>query len=199
MMPIIQIAEIAVKLMPLAIEVIKALGKALEAFAKALGGINPEESMDQLGDKALQAEENGIKPENYESYEEYVKAVENFEVDPEKSKVIDEKLKYIKGIELTSAAIQEKYPGMMVTSLVELAASNPVLFTASACATLGKIAKENPEAVNTLCKYLQGEAKGGEAFGAGLEIAAALLKAENPKLSDMEAAEKALNIGKEEK
>ena len=43
---------------------------------------NPE----QLGDKALQADEDGIHPDNYDTFGEYLNAVEEFEIDPDKSK-----------------------------------------------------------------------------------------------------------------
>ncbi len=43
-----------------------------------------------MGDKAIQAEEHGIKPEDFSTYSEYVKSVEDFETDSERSKEISE-------------------------------------------------------------------------------------------------------------
>jgi hypothetical protein len=48
-------------------------------------GIDEKGTPEEIGDKMLQAEDDGIIPENYKTYEEYNKAIEGFELDPEKS------------------------------------------------------------------------------------------------------------------
>lgn len=199
MIPQITILELAVKLAPLAIELLKAIGKGLEAFAKALGGIGVATPTDELGDKALQAEEAGIKPENYKSYEEYVKAVEEFPLDPEKSKRLTDAEKWAKGIELIANSIQTKYPTVNMPILVDLLTGNPALFTEKACKVLGDLAKKDPQSVETIAKFISGEAKGGEAFAAGLKLVSELLKAEKPELNEVEVAEQALNLKMEGK
>ncbi|MDY6294970.1 MAG: hypothetical protein SPL45_01550, partial [Schwartzia succinivorans] len=101
----IGIGEIVSFVSALLPKIIEIVGKDLLMFAqiimgilKGLGLIKPEEDVEDLGDKALQAEEEGITPEKYDSYEEYLKAVEEFEIDPEKSKEIDEGKKLEKGV-----------------------------------------------------------------------------------------------------
>lgn len=76
------ILEVTVNLVIFAAIVTKAL--------QALGIIGPDENAKELGDKAIQAEEEGITPENYDSYEEYMDAVRKFELDPEKSEQIED-------------------------------------------------------------------------------------------------------------
>lgn len=198
MIPQITIIELAVKLAPLAIELLKALGKAIEAFAKALGGLDVNTPTDELGDKAIQAEEAGIKPENYSSYQEYVKAVEEFPLNPEKSQKITDAEKWAKGIELIANSIQEKYPMVNMPLVVDLAIGNPNVFTEKACKVLGEIVKNDPKAIETIAKFIAGDAKGSDVFAAGIKIISELIKAEKPELDDIEAAEKALNLKKEE-
>ena len=83
----------------LTIEVAKLVGNILTEIVKSLGIINPDENATDLGDKALQAEAQGIVPEKYDNYQEYLKAVQNFELDPEKSTCFSEIDKLSKGVE----------------------------------------------------------------------------------------------------
>ena len=96
-------------------------------IVKGLGIVQPEETATDLGDKALQAEEAGIKPENYDSYEEYLKAVEKFETNPERSAEIKEEEKLQKGAEVMTATLIERY-GDPIIALFEIIAKNPTYF-----------------------------------------------------------------------
>lgn len=96
-------------------------------IVKGLGIVPPEENATDLGDKAIQAEEAGIKPENYDSYDEYLKAVEKFETNPERSAEIEEDKKLQKGAEVITATLIERY-GDAVTALFTLIAKNPNYF-----------------------------------------------------------------------
>lgn len=96
-------------------------------IVKGLGIVEPEENATDLGDKALQAEEAGITPENYDSYEEYLKAVEKFETNPERSAEIKEEEKLQKGAEVITATLIERY-GDAVTALFSMIAKNPDYF-----------------------------------------------------------------------
>ena len=66
--------------MPELLELIPLITSALNAL-----GINESEEAKVIGDKMLQAEEDGITPDKFDNYEDYNKAIENFELDPEKS------------------------------------------------------------------------------------------------------------------
>ena len=96
-------------------------------IVKGLEIVEPEENATDLGDKALQAEEAGITPENYDSYEEYLKAVEKFETNPERSAEIKEDAKLQKCVEVMTATLIERY-GDAVTALFTLIAKNPDYF-----------------------------------------------------------------------
>ena len=58
---------------------LKTIGNILVTLGKALGLIKPDIKVSELGDKALQS---GYNPEDYDSYLEYVNAVENYNLDP---------------------------------------------------------------------------------------------------------------------
>ncbi len=99
----------------------------IAGIVKGLNIVQPEANVTDLGDKALQAEEAGIKPENYNSYEEYLKAVEKFETDPERSEKIKEEDKLQKGAEVMTATLIERY-GDAITALFTMIAKNPNYF-----------------------------------------------------------------------
>ena len=42
-------------------------------IAKALAVKNPDENVDELGDRVIQAEEAGIHPEDFEKHDDYMK------------------------------------------------------------------------------------------------------------------------------
>ena len=94
---------------------------------KGLGIVSPEENATDLGDKAIQAEEAGIKPENYDSYNEYLKAVETFETNPERSAEIKEDEKLQKGAEVMTATLVERF-GDPIMALFRIIAQNPTYF-----------------------------------------------------------------------
>ena len=60
------------------------------AICRALGIFKQDMDSEELGDRAIQAYDAGIRPEDYEGrFKEYREKIENFELDPEKSKQID--------------------------------------------------------------------------------------------------------------
>ena len=88
----------AITAVALAIQAVAVIGQILMTVAKALGLIeDDQQSVEDLGDKAIQAADEGIVPENYESYEQYLHDVENFELDLEKSASIKQEEKIAKG------------------------------------------------------------------------------------------------------
>ncbi len=91
----------------LTLQGLKILCGAIVSIGKSLGLIKTEKPED-LGDKALQAEEEGIVPENYDTYQQYVDAVEEFEIDPEKSAHYTEEAKLTKATELSCGVLSEK-------------------------------------------------------------------------------------------
>lgn len=58
----------------------------VEVVLHILGLLEPKENLDEFGDRVLQAEAEGITPHDFSTYKEYVAAIRNFELDPEKSK-----------------------------------------------------------------------------------------------------------------
>ena len=180
----------------LAVEGLKALGNAFVALGKALGLIKPETNVEDLGDKAIQAEEAGIKPEKFSSYEEYMKKVEEFETDPEKSKKISESEKLAKGIEVTASLTAEKYPDFPVEAFSKYAISNKQYFTADRMSEFGKLLKGSTDMAKTVFGYMNGTEHNDKNIATAEGIMKGWEKTINPAVSDSDALKNVLSSRK---
>jgi hypothetical protein len=148
---ILKVLELAVKYLPIVVDVIKSIA---EAF-----GIK-ENDPEDLGDKAIQAEESGITPEEYSSYKEYADAVDDFKVDAGKSNEISKQDKQLRGTDILIAVLQEKCPDMDLEKLVESmgkSEENLQFFTPERFREVARLAADNPELINLLGKLLNGD------------------------------------------
>ena len=107
------------------------LGKGLISFSNMLNGflvglglIKEENDVNTLGDKKIKATESGVVPEKYSTYGDYLKALEDFEVDPERSLEIsdDEKLKA--GTQTQLEILVDKFGPDVVKDMSDLMAKN---------------------------------------------------------------------------
>ena len=90
-------------------EVFNKVVSIAETLMHVLGILKPEEKLDEMGDRALQAVEKGIVPEKFEKYEEYVNAIRNFELDPEKSRSVEREVKVTVGFAIAGKSMEEKF------------------------------------------------------------------------------------------
>ena len=77
------------------------LGKvvlAIEVLSIFIGVMDKDDKIEDIGDRAIQANEAGIRPEDFGSYKEYMTAIKNFELDPQKSEKISATEKMIAGV-----------------------------------------------------------------------------------------------------
>lgn len=96
--------------------------KVIDVVCKALGILDADDSTEDLGDRVLQAEEAGIKPENFETYQEYKAAIDSFELDPEKSDKYKPEEKVAAGLGVEFWALEDKFgkgAGDLLTHMVK--------------------------------------------------------------------------------
>lgn len=184
----------ALAVVGMAVEGLKAIGNALMGLAKAVGLIKPECEVEDLGDKALQAEEQGIRPENFDSYDEYVKAVEAFETNPEKSKLIPEEEKIRKGIELTAGTTIEKFEGFPIEEFLTCVGKKSGYFTEERMQEFGKLMAVDGRYVSDFLKYMNGSVKNDLALEKVIDTLTGIEKTVNPSISDDDALDIVLNI-----
>lgn len=179
---------------------LKALGNALMGIAKALGLIESEEKVEDLGDKAIQAEEHGIKPEDFSTYSEYVKSVEDFETDSERSKEISEDEKALKSIELTSGVTIEhfgdKFP---VEEFFKFVAQHPEYFREDRMTEFGQIMENEPEKEKNIFAYMNGTENNDAKIEEAVSALKSIEKSIEPEISDREALYRAIEARIEQK
>ncbi len=177
----------------LAVEGLKLLGNMITGIAKALGLIKKDVEVDELGDKALQAEEAGIKPERYETYEQYVRAVEEFELDPAKSLKYSDAEKTVKGIELSSGVTIEKFPGLPVADFYQHIATKPEYFTTERMKEFPKFFTTTGINIGDVLKYMNGTEKNSGKLDSVIESLKSIEKTIRPEISDRDALKNVLS------
>lgn len=110
---------------PMIMQGIKTIGPVLASVFTALGGMKPDEEFEDLGDRAYQASQKGIQPENFDSYDEYMEEIRNFELDPEESKKNVE-AKTAMGVLVVGKAVENKLnlPNTTTVSMVRVIMAN---------------------------------------------------------------------------
>lgn len=96
--------------------------KIVDVIGRALGIWGEKETTDEMGDRALQAQEAGIQPENFETYEQYLKEIRGLELDPEKSKKYSTAEKIMAGMGVCYWGLDGKYgkgSGDLLTHIVK--------------------------------------------------------------------------------
>lgn len=171
----------------LAVEGLKMIGKAIIALGKALQVIMGDPKAEEMGDRSLQAEEAGIKPEKFNSYEEYMKEVSKFELNPEKSKSISLEAKLERAIRDISGLIAEKYPQFPIEQLVKYQVSNPGYFTPDRMTAFGNLIKSNSIDAKGVLNYLDGSERNGTRLGEAQKDLVAIEKKADPAISDADA------------
>lgn len=188
----------AITAVALAIQAVAVIGQILMTVAKSLGLIeDDQQSVEDLGDKAIQAADEGIVPENYESYEQYLHDVENFELDPEKSASIKQEEKIAKGAEVLLKAADEKLgtDGIVVVNLLNAMASNQDFFREFGGA-VDKAIKENPELIKTISSFVADRKLSDGEVDAMTDKMVDIIKTAKPEMSTFEAENKAIELRK---
>lgn len=171
----------------LAVDGLKKVGGVIVNLAKSLGLIKPQIQVDELGDKALQS---GYNPEKYDSYTEYVKAVEEFDgLDAEKSKLIPEEDKIKKGMELATGVMLEKYQDFPAGQFCVEIGKRPEFFTEAAVKKVGELINTNGNAISDILGYLDGTEKNDNKIDKMVEALSDVYKAGNPNVSDNEVSD----------
>lgn len=166
----------------LAISGLKAIVGVLVNIAKALGLV--EEPKPEVAEKALQAEE-GITPEKFDTYDEYMNAIDKFEIDPEKKHSEEELLQ--KQAEILSGYILEKSPDMPIETMANAVSANPGYLTPERMTEIGKLIGNDSTKAESVFGLLNGTEKNTERIGNAEELLIQAEQALNPGMSANDA------------
>ena len=174
----------ALAVVGLAVQGLRVIGNVLTSLGKALGLIKPETKVEDLGDKAIQSEYN---PENFDSYADYVKAVEAYDLDPEKSKLTTEEEKIKKGMELAAGVTIEKYQDFPIEEFCVAVGQNPEFFTEAKMGEIAKLMEADGQYMPSILNYVNGSEKDSKKIQAAVDTLLGVEKSVNPGISDKEA------------
>lgn len=151
----------ALAVIGLAVQGLKVVGNAIASIAKALGIIKPERDVEEIGDRALQAEEKGITPDKCESYAAWVKEIEkdDWGYDPEKNKEMSPEEKMLKGVEVSTAVVIEKFPDLPIQDFFTVASKKPDFFSVERMSEIGSLASNDPDVFGCIVNYVTGGIK----------------------------------------
>lgn len=175
------------------IKALNSLAEALTAFAKEMGVVETQDA-EELGTKRMQADEAGIKPEDFDSFDEYTKVVDDFEIDEEKALQTPLEEKLSKATQHTLEAMQHKFPEADVSDLAKGVLENPEFYEDSERFTeLAKLVGNDPEKVANIGKLLCGKLEGDE-FNDTIDLIVSAEQARSPDLSIKEIRNKVQDL-----
>lgn len=89
--------------------VAQALGRFANAFLQGMGILQPHENVEDLGERALQAADKGIKLEKFEDFDGYMEALRKFELDPQISSKRSSAEKMVAGLGVGTIGVEDKF------------------------------------------------------------------------------------------
>ncbi len=133
-------------------EVIKSIANTV---LTVLDIFKPGEDVEEMGDRALQAAEQGIKPEKFSSYDEYLDEIRNFQLDPRKSESMGSAEKIGAGLAVGTVGLEKKFdaPEGSLGPIWTLAASNPGYFNAERLVSI----VQGGKSVTDVMRYFEGK------------------------------------------
>ncbi len=134
----------------------------VSALSWGLSLFRPNEKVEDIGDRALQAaSEKDIKPEKFPDFEQYMEALRNFDLNPAVSKKTSQATKVVAGMAVATLGMEEKFnlsrgslDGMWL-----LPVANPDYFTPERVKSL----LEQGKLVGDVGAYLEKRMSGEEA------------------------------------
>ncbi|MBW0281480.1 hypothetical protein [Shewanella xiamenensis] len=140
----------------------EALGQFANNFLQAVGILKPDEDVKQLGERALQAAQDGITPEKFDDFDDYVQALRNFEIDPDKAKKRNDVERLVVGLGVGSFGLEQKFeaaPGSL-SAIWLLPVANPEFFTVNRMDSLLQQGKLSGD----IFGYLERKLSAGDAY-----------------------------------
>ncbi|SEI64754.1 hypothetical protein SAMN05421831_10687 [Allopseudospirillum japonicum] len=106
------------------------VASVVENVAKANEVLAPEEKMQDIGEKSIQAADQGIVPQKFEKYEDYMNKIRAFEVDPIKadSVPVEQKLGAAVAVSLQGLEIKLDLPKGSTGNMLRLIMFSPEYF-----------------------------------------------------------------------
>lgn len=170
----------------LAVDGLKSIVGILVNTAKALGLV--ELPGEEQAEKALQS---GLNPENFDRFDDYLKELDKFEIDPNKKHNSGELL--TKETELLSGVLLDKEPLMPIENIINTVAKFPGYLTENRMSEIGKLCSGSVEKINDVLGLINGTEKNIPKLESGEKLLIQTEKNIDPTLTDKDALSKVYN------
>lgn len=162
-------------------EVLQYVGKVAQALLSSIGIFKPDDKTAEVGERALQAAEEGIRPDGFDSFPEYMEALRKLELNPENKDKFTPEQKMVAGLAVGAKGLEDKFnaPAGSMGNLWVLAAASPLFFNADRLEAILKTGGD----IASVMRYFEGDLSLSEARG----VETKLLEAErsvSPGTSD---------------
>lgn len=190
---IASVLSVVSKMVPALIKIVgvalEKFSTALENFFKELGLIEPNDNVEEIGDKALQAEQDDLHPikiENFDSHEKYLAAVKEYEVDAEKSALISKDEKLHKAIEILLGTAIAQY-GQPMSEFSQIVVNNPDFYSKTGrLAEFASLIRSDPKTFAEIVNYIENKNMSTEKNDAAFDKLVEMEKKVNPDATDAE-------------
>ncbi len=111
--------------------VASAIGKFANAFLQGLGILKPDETAEEMGERALQAAEHGITIDEFDDFDDYMASLRDFKIDPDVSAKRSIADKLVAGLGVGTVGVEDKFnvERGSLNSMWLLPMTNPGYFT----------------------------------------------------------------------
>jgi hypothetical protein len=143
--------------------VAEALGRFVNAFLQGLGILQPNEKVEDIGERALQAAGKGITIDKFDNFDDYMDALRKFEVDPDIAAKRSPAEKLVAGIGVGTIGVEDKFHAERgsLNGMWLLPLTNPEYFTSERMQSLVSTGRLGGD----IYAYLEKRLSGGEARG----------------------------------
>ena len=158
-------ANVLPKIVPLlekGMEILRMVENIANTVSKAMDIFNENDTAEYIGDRAIQAAEGVITPDQFENHSDYMNALRNFDLNPEKSKDLTAAQMIVSGLAVAGRGLDEKFgsPEGTMGNLWWLAAAKPDYFVADRLTQFLKTGQD----ILSIVEYFAGKLGGGESL-----------------------------------
>ena len=172
---VVSIAAPIISALSLVMPQLRPLAKVLEVALVVVGLLKPEESIEEIGDKVLQSFDQDIKPADFSSYDEYISAIRNIKLDPEKSKEFNFGEKITAGTTVMAWGMEEKFGQGSSDLLAHIIKDAPNIAKGEGYFTEGRVQNilEKIKDVADVAKYFSNKLNPDDSNAVGKQLVAA--------------------------
>ncbi len=158
-------ANVLPRLAPLlekGMDILRMVEKIADTVSHAMGIFTGTDTTGDVGDRALQASDKGITPDQFENHADYMNALRHVDLDPDKSAKLTDVQKVISGLAVAGHGLDDKFgsPEGTMGNLFWLAAANPEYFNADKLTQYLKTGQD----IMSIVDYFDGKLGGGESL-----------------------------------